>query len=254
MERYRLYVDESGDHTFSDLADPDRRYLGLTGVVVKSTDYRSCFHPALGGLKQSVFPHDPDDPVILVRNKIVRREGIFARLLDPSINSLWEESILEFFSCHLTRIFTVVIDKKAHFERYGFAAFHPYHYCLAVLLELYRAWLIEVGGKSDVLAEGRGGAEDMELKEVYRGIMENGTRYRSAQEMKDYFTSQELKLKKKSQNISGLQIADLVAYPSKVDVLIRSNAVLARPPARFTSFVNGVLGSKYNEYGRVFLG
>jgi hypothetical protein len=30
--RYRLYVDESGNHTFTLLEDPARRYLALLGV------------------------------------------------------------------------------------------------------------------------------------------------------------------------------------------------------------------------------
>ncbi len=252
MSRYRLYVDESGDHTYNKVDEPEKRYLGLTGVVVKTTDYRDRFHPALVALKQEIFPHNPDEPVILVRNQIVRRRGVFARLRDPEVNARWERQILEFLRQHLGRVFTVVIDKKAHREMYGRAAFHPYHYCLTVLMERYRGWLSAVGGKGDVMAESRGGAEDLELKGVYREVMEDGTAYLSAQQMQDTLTSMELKVKKKHQNISGLQVADLLAYPAKIDILIRNNRMDSQ--GRFAEQVSGVLNAKYNQYGRTFLG
>jgi hypothetical protein len=253
MKRYRFYLDESGDHTTNDLDDPDRRYLGLTGVIVEMSYYREQFHPALEGLKQAVFPHSPDDPCVLVRSRIIDRKGIFGRLNDPKINAAWETGILDFLGTHLTRIFTVVIDKKAHYDRYGAAAYHPYHYCLTLLLERYIGWLKVVGGRGDVLAESRGGTEDTKLKQVYHDIWKNGTRYLPGQEFQNVLTSKELKVKKKDQNIAGLQIADLVAYPSKIDVLTRNGRILPRTPGPFTSKMNEVLKPKYNEYGRKFL-
>lgn len=254
MRRYRLYVDESGDHTYNNNKgdDPLKRYLGLTGVIVKTTEYRERFHPNLEKLKQDVFPHNPDDPVILVRNRIVHHEGVFNRLRDPAINAKWQQGLLEFLREHLTTVFTVVIDKKAHKERYGLAAFHPYHYCLTVLLERYRGWLTHVGGRGDVMAEGRGGTEDMMLKAVYREIMEKGTQYLSAQQMQDALTSLELKVKRKEQNIAGLQVTDLLAYPARIDILVRNNRMDRR--GGFTKEINDVLDTKYNPYGRTFLG
>jgi len=38
MNRYRLYIDESGDHTYRDIEEPARRYLGLTGCWVEGED------------------------------------------------------------------------------------------------------------------------------------------------------------------------------------------------------------------------
>ena len=46
--RYRMYVDESGDHVMdpSKWSSPDARYLGLTGVVIASDTYRTRTHPS----------------------------------------------------------------------------------------------------------------------------------------------------------------------------------------------------------------
>ena len=43
MKRYRLYIDESGDHTYQDIEDPARRYLGLIGCFVDGEVYRTRF-------------------------------------------------------------------------------------------------------------------------------------------------------------------------------------------------------------------
>jgi len=36
--RYRLYIDESGDHTYNLLDDPSHRYLALLGVWFRLPD------------------------------------------------------------------------------------------------------------------------------------------------------------------------------------------------------------------------
>jgi hypothetical protein len=51
------------------------------------------------------------------------------------------------------------------------------------------------------------------LKESYRKIFTQGTEYIRAQDIDDTLTSKELKVKPKTANVAGLQIADLLAYP-----------------------------------------
>jgi len=65
-ERYRLYLDESGDHVFRDLDKPQHRFLCLMGCWFHNVDYLS-FHDALANLKARYFPHHPDEPIILHR-------------------------------------------------------------------------------------------------------------------------------------------------------------------------------------------
>ena len=64
-----------------------------------------------------------------------------------------------------------------------------------------------------MMFESRGGKEDMRLKESYRKIFENGTDWIKSEDIDDTISSKELKIKPKSANISGLQVADLLAYP-----------------------------------------
>lgn len=215
----RLYVDESGDHTYRNLDDWTRRYLGLTGIAIESEYYRSEFQPKLEALKQAHFPHSPDEPLILHREDLYNKRHTFGVLADATRNAAWERDLIAFVQAASFRLFTVVLDKKAHRDRYGDSAIHPYHLCLTFLLERYRGVLMFVKGKGDVMAESRGAKEDMALKQVYQEVWERGTFYIPRQEFQKVLTSKELKVRKKEHNIAGLQLADLLAHPSKVYIL-----------------------------------
>ncbi len=139
---YRLYIDESGDHSYGkkelrslrikfkekiidyskgyypELEKDDKRYLGLTGCVIESEKYRSIFHPRFEELKQRHFPHNPDEPVIFHRKDIINKSGSFWRLRDPEKERSFNEELLKFFEEMDYMVVTVVIDKKAHVERY----------------------------------------------------------------------------------------------------------------------------------------
>ena len=73
------------------------------------------------------------------------------------------------------------------------------------------------------MAESRGGKEDMRLKKSYERVFKEGTEYVNSQMFEKYLSSRQLKVKQKSNNIAGLQIADLVAHPSFRATLARKN-------------------------------
>lgn len=175
MKRYRLYIDESGDHTYYELEEPAKRYLGLTGIFIEGEYYRITFQSGMERLKQKHFPHNPDDPVILHRADIINRRGPFWRLRDSEKEKAFNEDFLQFIEEQDYYVITVVIDKKTHIERHGEAAYHPYHYCLTALLERYCGFLNFYNAQGDVLAESRGGTEDMKLKRAYQKLYTEGT-------------------------------------------------------------------------------
>ncbi len=51
------------------------------------------------------------------------------------------------------------------------------------------------------------------MKDSYRRIFAQGTEWIKHEDIDETITSKELKIKPKSANVSGLQIADLLAYP-----------------------------------------
>lgn len=250
--RYSLYIDESGDHTGKNVDDIRYRYLGITGLVIQSDYYRTSLHRLLEELKQKNFPHNPDDPVIIHRDDIIRRKLEFKILNDPSKNALWESSLLDFIRISQFQIITIVIDKEKHFTYYGVRAHHPYHRCMELMLERYRGFLHSVGGIGDVMVESRGATEDTLLKTKYKAVYNNGTAWIPAEEFQKALTSKELKVKPKYKNITGLQMADLLAHESKIGILV-SHQIGDRPSSLFINQLLSVMESKYNRYGKVLI-
>lgn len=259
-KRYRLYIDESGDHSYRQVDAPEKRYLGLIGCFFSLEQYPS-FKEGLENLKREHFSYDPDFPLILHRKELVNRRGPFGRLLNPDIEKSFNQDLLNLLERSDFRIIAVVIDKKSHIERYKEAAFHPYHYCLACLLERYCGYLNFMNGVGDVLAESRGGREDKQLKEAFVRIYNGGTLWREANFFQRALTSKEIKLKPKSANIAGLQLADLLAHPIKQDMLVEEKRI-SDPGDVFGKKIHQAIVQKYNKhlyqgdiqgYGRIFL-
>jgi hypothetical protein len=223
---YRLYIDESGDHSYGRkkgkryprLEKKDKRYLGLTGCIFKLDYYRKKFIPTLESFKREFF--DPDEHVILHAKDIIQRRGAFYILRSEEVSAHFDTKLLDIIATAEYKVINVVIDKKSHVERYGELAWHPYHYCLRVLLERYCLFLSKHRARGDVMAESRGKTEDYELKKAYREVYENGTWFKSNKFFQQYLTSKEIKIKPKNKNVAGLQLADMLAKPLRKYTLI----------------------------------
>ena len=149
-------------------------------------------------------------------------------------------------------VISVCLDKKTHKETYDVWRYDPYHYCLALLLERFVFFLEHRDGKGDVIAESRGSKEDRRLKQSFLRLWNEGTEYLSPERFQNVLTSKQLKVKPKANNISGLQLADIIAHPSRNEIL-QENDLLSNELAPFAKKVIGILQAKYyREGGRVF--
>ena len=107
------------------------------------------------------------------------------------------------------------------------------------------------------MAESRGGREDRRLKDSYSRLWEKGTDFVGPEQFQKSFTSKQLKIKPKSANISGLQLADILAHPSRAEIL-HEEGLLGRPLAPFSKKIIKILRQKYDQregiiYGKKFL-
>lgn len=261
-KHYRMYIDESGDHTYSVNGGDGKRYLGITGIIFESQYYKEVFHPAFEAFKQKHFPHSPDEPIVLHRKELINKSGPFWRLLDEKKEKSFNEDFLKLLAESDYKIISVVIDKKAHVDRYGALALHPYHVSLIALLESYCGLLNFSNTRGDVLAESRGGHEDMQLKEAYKTVYESGTTFRKNDFFQKSLKSKEIKIKPKSANIAGLQLADLLAHPCKHQILFEHKKT-EKIGGSYAQKITEVISTKYNKgseediiegYGRVFIG
>jgi len=244
-ERFRLYIDESGDHVFKHLDDPGHRYLSLLGCWFRGRDYQA-FHPALEEFKRKHIPHHPDDPVILHREDIINRRGAFWRLRDQEATERFDAELLALIERATFCVCAVVIDKKALQDRYPTPA-HPYNLGMGFLLQRYCGLLNHINRRGDVMAESRGGREDRLLKDSYTLVYTRGVWMTRAESLQQALTSGELKIKPKTANIAGLQLADLLAHPVRQAILLEEGRI-AGPLAPFGEKLVAVVEKKFNRH------
>jgi hypothetical protein len=217
-KKYRLYIDESGTPNYSKANSIKSRYLALVGVFISEKQNIEVLQPTLRDLKLMIA-HDSDELPVLHREDIVAKNGAFAKLQDKEIEKRFNDTFLGLLKNLDYKICAVVLDKTSHLERYQKSAFHPYHYCLNVLLERYAFYLGELDARGDVLAEARGKNEDTALKEEYRSFYEKGTYYCKTPLIQQRLTSKEIKVKPKEKMFSGLEFVDLLSLAAKLDTL-----------------------------------
>jgi hypothetical protein len=258
--RYRLYIDESGDHTYNLLEDPSHRYLALLGVWFRQADDYVAFAEDLERFKRAMFGPRPDRPVILHRSSIINRKGCFGVLCNPEVRKQFDAALLEVIIRAQFKMVCVIIDKQTHLVRYD-SPFHPYHYCLAAMLDRYCGWLNYKNAIGDVMAESRAREEDLQLKQAYCRVYESGTLMFNHEHHQRALTSKDIKLCSKITNIAGLQLADILAYPVK-QVLLFEKGKIAESSGTFGRQIYEVAKVKFNinnwtgkvdGYGKVLL-
>lgn len=245
-ERYRLYLDESGDHVFNRLDEDAHRYLCLLGCWFKNPAYLA-FHEQLAEFKRKHIVAHPDEPVILHREDIVNRRGPFGRLCDPHIRMAFDTDLIQLMRAADFRLVAVVIDKLKLHQSYGDGASHPYHLGMGFLLQRYCGFLNHMNRVGDMLAESRGGTEDRLLKDSYSRVFERGVFTTDATSFQQALTSRQLKIKPKAANIAGLQLADLLGHPVKLSI-VRARGLMKGPVPPFASKLLDVVETKWNRH------
>ena len=209
---YRLFIDEVGHHNLKAASDPSEHYLGLTGVIMGLHYANDTFTTLLNTLKLETFN---TESVVLHRREILNaKPAPFDVLKDAKCRRRFDDALLTLIDNAEFTAITVVIDKKEHSDRYKVWQHHPYHYCLTTMLERYVLWLRDRQAVGDVLVESRGKTDNIKLEKAYRFIYEQGTPNVSPIVMRRVLSSKELKLRTKSANVAGLQLADLIANPA----------------------------------------
>lgn len=244
MTKYRLYVDEVGDPGLKRFNHPADRFLSLTGVIAESDYVRRHIHPELEEIKARYFDSHPDEPVVLHRREMVNCSGAFQALADTETRAAFDKDLLGLLKGWDYQVVTVCLDKQA-FIASGLAGDNdPYHYCLDALVETYGDWLLRRNDRGDVMAEARRGKDDIRLKKHYRALQIHGAKSISPTELQRVLTSRELKVRTKEANISGLQVADLLAHPSRNGIL-DERKLLGRLLGTYAARISAVLAQKY---------
>jgi len=218
---HRLYIDEVGHHNLVSVADPNERYLCLVGVILDLDYSMGEFTEAMNAIKKDIFG-TPN--VVLHRRELIdKKPAPYDKLNDTATRERFDTLIIDLIEKAKYTVIAVIIDKKRHVEKYGTWLFEPYHYCLTAMIERYVWWLDEQDAIGDVMAEARSRKQDMKLEATYKKLYKFGTGFNSpekkvfvsAELMQKRLSAGEIKLRLKSRNVPGLQLADLIANPAR---------------------------------------
>lgn len=205
---YYLFLDETGDHGLSYIDENFPLFL-LCGCVA-SSEKLLVLEKQVNDFKQKYFR---TTEVILHSRDIRKCEGSFQILFDQDIKKQFYEDLNEILSNANYSLIGSAVQKKRHIKRYGKWASNPYTLSLSFILERIVFLMDSLGAENTVhiLAEKRGKKEDLHLLSHFNSILDSGTYYVPSDRLKKSINS--FHFHHKRENIIGLQIADLCAYP-----------------------------------------
>ncbi len=207
-----LFMDESGDHNLASI-DNNFPAFCLVGCIFEREYYKHTVRPAVDEFKNKFWSRTD---VVLHSSEIRKHRGPFSFLGNETDRQGFYDALNRLIENLNFTILAVVILKKAHLDHYGDGARHPYHLSLEFIMERYSMMMNRKSRDAEgyMMAESRGLNEDKLLKNEYFNLKKFGTRYQP-----NLGNISSFRMEKKTANIAGLQIADLVAYPVAAKVL-----------------------------------
>jgi len=201
---YIIYVDESGDHSLK-VIDPEYPLFVLTFCLVSKTDYRARIIPQVVDFKYRWFGHEA---VILHAHEIRKGKGDFGFLFDRKVRGRFMDDLTTLMGRLPYILVASAIDKVRLNDQYS-KPYNPYSIAMKFCLErafFYLQGRSETDNLTHVLVESRGRKEDTDLEQVFHDICNGNNFSRHQLPFEVIFVD-------KKQNLSGLQLADLVCHP-----------------------------------------
>ncbi len=202
-----LFLDESGDHNLA-IIDPQYPLFVLGGVILDKGYAEDQLVHYLSAFKIKYFGNED---IILHTADITRNRNGFEQLKDESFRLKFYSDLNTLISELKFTVVACVIRKDIHLSKYGVAALDPYFLSLDILVERFCMEIGNIQGGGVVVAERRGTTLDHELDIAWLNLKIQGTRYMQAKQIEKRILA--LNLRSKSENIAGLQLADLVVTP-----------------------------------------
>jgi len=207
--KYYLFIDESGDHGLTTLSADFPVFL-LCGILVSEVNYEK-IRQSFNALKHSVWKNKE---VIFHSRDIRKCEKEFQVLFDMELKQRFYLELNNIIKESNYSIIASAINKDKYIKRFGRLSNDVYELALSFIIERSIFYLDEIKTKDkqlEIIIEKRGKGEDKKLDEHFQRLLSRGTGYVSAERIKSY--GMEIFFKSKRENINGLQLADLIAYP-----------------------------------------
>lgn len=209
IKKFYLFIDESGDHGLVNL-DPSFPVFLLCGLLTSEENYTQT-RDAINAIKKEFWQHKE---VILHSRDIRKCEKEFQILFDLDIKRNFYIKINDVIENAKYRILASAINKEKYINTYGKLSNDVYELALSFIIERAIFCLDELKDTSkqlEIIIEKRGKKEDKKLDEHFQRLLSRGTAYVSAERLQE--VGLKITFRDKKENINGLQLADLIAYP-----------------------------------------
>jgi hypothetical protein len=204
FSKYIAYVDESGDPSLTHV-NPQHPVFVLAFCIFEKTAYSTLAVPEIQRLKFDYWGHDS---VVLHSHEIRNQRNDFRILASKATREQFLSRISAAIDAMPVMIVAAAIDKNRLSRRYAHPG-DPYQIGLTFCLERLQRHLMDVGQSQDtthIVIEARGAKEDRDLELAFRRIV-------SGNNVVGPMPNLDIRFMDKKHNSTGLQIADLVAYP-----------------------------------------
>lgn len=201
-------MDETGDHGLAFIDDNFPIFV-LCGCLISARSLAR-LERELDEFREKYFS---STEVILHSRDIRKCEGAFQILFDLDVKARFYRDLNKIMDSTDFTIIGAAVNKTEHIKRYGKGAKDPYSLSLSFVLERLIFCLDgkTAEAKVRIKAEKRGTKEDCMLLADYNSILDRGTYYVGRERLASRIA--EFKFHAKRENIVGLQLADLCAYP-----------------------------------------
>ncbi len=208
-KHYTLFIDECGDPNL-ERYDKTFPLFTLCGILVPS-DKLKWLENEIKDLKRELWH---DESVIFHSREIRNHSKSFVNLLEPDVKARFYERINDILGAE--NVYVIVcccIMKEPFVERFNTGE-DVYGLSLKYLIEraIFHMDDCENGNcKLSIVVERRNPNQNQMLLRYYNGLRVKGTKWITAERLTDRIKG--FSFKYKTDNIIGLQVADLIAYP-----------------------------------------
>ena len=210
LNKYFLFIDESGDHGLVTV-DQNFPIFLLCGVVTHQNEYDKIKN-SFNTLKSNFWANKD---VIFHSRDIRKCEKEFQILFNLDIKQKFYLQLNHVINNHDYTVIASAIGKEKYIKQYGKLSNDVYELSLSFIIERAVFFLDEqpeLNKELEIVIEKRGLKEDKKLGEHFQRLIARGTGYVKAERLK--LLNLKITFRDKKENINGLQLADLLAYPT----------------------------------------
>ena len=215
--KYNLYIDECGDQNLEHY-DPNFPIFTLCGILVPLRNLNALDN-AFNNLKLQIFGNKE---VVIHSVDLRKWKGDFSILRNTELRERFLQGITNILQQHDVYVIVSCTILKEQLNKFCVRGEENDVYGLSLAYLLERS-IFSVDNNAEpnpdisVIVEERGKKEDKKLLNYYNGLRNNGTKWVDADRFRNRISRFNFKAKK--DNIIGLQIADLIAYPITIHLL-----------------------------------